>query len=348
MERNSGIFRISSLIALSVIITGTSIYLLYGQQPDAQQASPEVTFTNPALTSDVSLWQTPEQDIEDNSLPAEAITSAKLSLRGTTPDGELVLNAAGLPIITPSMRRLFEYYLATLGEQPVSAIRDQFYNYVKEQYSPRVAVASLAYFDRYVSYKVHLAEQQLELAEMFSALSITELLQQRMELLSRTRTAELGPEMAEAFFGEEERYDRFILSKTTIERDQSLTEEQRQQKLNELARAWPEYAEQQSLSVQQKVLKEQVTKARANGASDTDIYELRSVAFGYEAAERLSALDNQRDQWQQRLNEYSQQKQILLAAGLGSQDTSLDELRTSHFSGSEIKLVQALEKLQRL
>src|SRR4051794_29592735 len=51
--------------------------------------------------------------------------AAASSLAGTTPDGAAVAAADQSLVLDPALVRLFDYYLTTVGERPLDAIRGQ-------------------------------------------------------------------------------------------------------------------------------------------------------------------------------------------------------------------------------
>ena len=52
---------------------------------------------------------------------------------------------------------------------------------------------------------------------------------------------------------------------------------------------------------------------RDSGASEAELYQLRESNYGAEAANRLKALDEQRQQWQLKLSSYRYELNSLLA-----------------------------------
>ncbi|CAM3567138.1 lipase secretion chaperone [Parendozoicomonas haliclonae] len=269
------------------------------------------------------------------------------SLRGTSPDGSITVDEQGNIFITAGMRRLFEYYLATLGEQSLSSIRQQFYQAVKTQHNARIAQRATDYLDQYINYRVALAEQQQSLAASSSQLSLSELFRLKTELLTTTRLEYLGAEMTEAFYGDETLYDQYMQEKLAIQSNSSLSADERSIQQQQLAKTWPQFA-QPAASERFNTVQQQIETAKEQGASPNDIYVLRSQAYGTEAAERLTALDKRRHQWQTRLDHYQQQKQQLLASGFPPGDSTFQNLIENSFSGPEQHLVLALEKTNKL
>ena len=347
METSNGLPRLSILIVIAITLSA-GVFSLFSKRPLPLNAPPAKVSSTipPSLDPQDSDSSLTTQRLQQKPLPP--LTQRAYSLRGTVPDGELTISADELPLITPAMRRLFEYYLATLGEHTIEAIREQLYDHLQSQYSQKVADTTLPYFDRYISYRLKLTEQELQLAAMASSLPTVELLRQRLALLTEVRATELGADMAEAFFSSDTDYDHYILEKYAIRTNTTLDNEERSQALDSLNQTWPQFSQNPPLETRQRDISQHVESARSEGVSELYVYTLRSEAFGYEAAERLTALDQQREEWQQRLESYSQQKQELLASGAQEQSTVIDTLRANLFTGAELKMVHALEKLQRL
>ena len=86
---------------------------------------------------------------------------------------------------------------------------------------------------------------------------------------------------------------------------------------------------------------------RAAGATEDQIFAARERRFGHDAAERLAELDRQRAEWQERLDNYQVERDLLIAKmpeASAERDAALQSLRTAHFAPAEIARVRALDK----
>ena len=78
-----------------------------------------------------------------------------------------------------------------------------------------------------------------------------------------------------------------------------------------------------------------------------ELYQTRLQRYGFETTERLTALDNSRDTWHERYQQYAQEAESIRSSHLAIMDknTAIDQLRQSHFSESELVRVAALDKI---
>ncbi|HBM50055.1 MAG TPA: lipase chaperone, partial [Marinobacter sp.] len=163
------------------------------------------------------------------------------------------------------------------------------------------------------------------------------------------RREHLGPDVAEGFFGEEERRLQVMLDRQKILSDESLTASERDRALAQLDQLLPEYSRElrrRSRTVVETAM--QVQQLREQGASEAEVRELRLQAYGAEATERLARLDQQRNQWQNRLGEYRQQKALIdNNEGLAPADrqAAVEALRERIFTEEhERRRIRALER----
>jgi lipase chaperone LimK len=130
--------------------------------------------------------------------------------------------------------------------------------------------------------------------------------------------------------------------------DEDLSEEQKQARVKELETMLPEKIRQQRAAARvHDDLRATEEEMRASGASDEELYAVRSQALGDEAAQRLADLDERRADFTRRLREYRSEKESLDSTAMDEADkaNALLTLRQSYFSEKEIRRVNALDKL---
>ena len=89
-------------------------------------------------------------------LPAVAVSS----LAGTTPDGGATATAGDALVLDPALIRLFDYYLTTVGERPISAIQGQVEHDLDGRLGPQAARQAKDLFARYLQFKTALKAQR--------------------------------------------------------------------------------------------------------------------------------------------------------------------------------------------
>ncbi|HET8707614.1 MAG TPA: lipase secretion chaperone, partial [Pseudomonadales bacterium] len=171
-----------------------------------------------------------------------------------------------------------------------------------------------------------------------------------LERKDTLKRAYLSSEAVDAFYGEEESYDRFWIEKVKIMQHPQLTEVEKAQKIAEIELLLPDTLrramEQSQLANK---LQEQTQQLLDKGGSAAELQQLRESSVGVAAAERLSALDSQRAQWQARVDTWFKQKdEIMQNRNLAETDKAqlLAELRGQYFNEAELRRVQALERIR--
>jgi lipase chaperone LimK len=193
-------------------------------------------------------------------------------------------------------------------------------------------------FDRYIRYQqaaVTLAAQ--------AGLS----LQQQLAAVSALRRQMLGDEMAEAFFGNEQRQQQQMLQRLAIQSDGHLSASEKARQLKALYEASPASEQQAQAQIAIGNTVQNQTDALDAAQADAGVrYAERAQSFGDAAADRLQQLDESRAQWQTRLDAYAQQSQAIQSDSSldhSQQQAALHQLLTNSFQGTEQLQVQAMQ-----
>lgn len=258
------------------------------------------------------------------------------SLRGTAIDGAVHLNANGAPIADYALRRLFDYFISRIGERNERQIRGDLKSHLEAKLAPAAVVQVLVWFDAYVTLERSSAALATQGGDMRAAVM-------RLRALRRER---MGEEIAEAWWGDEDRYLDYTLAREDLLADRSLDAAQRWRKLAELDR---------TLDPARLTLRTEDEKAERSflqsedyaqrGVSATQRFAEREREYGAEAARRLAELDTQRSQWDNRVNEYAAQRGRILGNPSLTQvqrDQQLNQLLARAFNETERKRVDVL------
>lgn len=238
--------------------------------------------------------------------PPQSGTAAREdSLRGTDVDGGVSLDAAGRLVVDRELRRLFDYFLARLGERSPEQIRTDLLAWLQAQPQldarARAEVARL--FDRYI-----------ELQRASAALGRSSDLRADLQQLRDLRERELGVEHARAWFGEEQDYAEQTLARLALARDASLDAQARAQRLAELDQQQdPQQRAAREASTDFHLAVAQSEQLASTDASAQQRAQQRRDLWGDEAAVRLAELDQQEASWQLRLRAYAQAREQLFA-----------------------------------
>lgn len=266
------------------------------------------------------------------------------SLEGTDVDGRVRADADGNLVLDPGVRDLFEYFLATLGEASLDDVRVWVAHHLNDNLPPRAARQGWELFNRYLDYRRQLADipdpgLTSDAATMESAIRARQ----------RLRREVLGQEAAESFFALDEAYDDYTLTRLAVMEDESLSEAQRAQRLEQARAELPEPLQRvREETTRPMRAREKVERMREEGASEAEIRAWREAELGAEAADRLEALEQRRRDWQRRYSAYREERSRMQLDGLAAPEraAALQRLREKHFDESEVRRVEALDRIR--
>jgi lipase chaperone LimK len=242
---------------------------------------------------------TPETPVSTKSGTAASTDS----LRGTEVDGKITLDATGRPIADRGMRRLFDYFLARIGERSLTDIRASLTVHLSATFPTPIVGEVLDRYDAYVA-----------LLQAMAALSPTGDDLADAERLHALRRERLGQTVADAWFGEEERYLQATLARRAVLADASLDAAAKAKALAALdASLDPAQRAARAPTDTAAAAMAQTDLFDANGVSAAERFAAREHDYGRDAATRMAALDHERAAWETRLGDYAVQRQRVLA-----------------------------------
>ncbi len=320
------------------VITGTLILTFAGPgaTPDAASpagnAQPDKTGTHRLVIGNAR--QSPA-----TRLPQELI--------GLEPKAPIAVDDDNHLIPDRRLRTLFDFHLANLDREPMDLVLSRLRASLNDRLTEPALSQALDILSQYVDYRLSLAELDQSLPpELDDQGFDIKALRMRQQALQSTRAEHFSAQAHEAFFGEEEQLDDYTLSKLEIEQNPALTEPQKTRQLAQLENALPDTVQQtRTRGMINAEVFEKAETMRSKGATDADVFQLRAQNLGETAATNLAQLDQQQQQWQQRLDHYQREKAGFATAGLSEQDrvAALRQLQQQLFSGPEQLRVRALD-----
>ena len=265
------------------------------------------------------------------------------SLQGTDIDGWLGVDDDGHLVVTPGARWFFDYFLSATGEESPAHIRARIVAEIDQRLPPAGAREAIDLLDRYLAYR--------ERVRTLQESGAPEDLQQRLNQLHEIRQEIFGDGNAAALFGEEENTQLVDIQRRSVLSDQTLSPDERQRKLDELEQQLPasvREARAQALGPVRLMQDEQ--QLREAGASPEEMRALREQQFGAEAADRLEALDRERAEWQQRLDDYRTARRAIeddVSLSAAARAHAVDTLLGERFTPQERLRVEALDTIQQ-
>jgi lipase chaperone LimK len=278
------------------------------------------------------------------------------SLRGTTIENALLVDAEGHLIISTDIKDLFDYFLSTISEEDLDTILLRIDEYLNHYLQEPALSESKAILVQYVEFKYSLMALEQELGDALALMSqqdkvnggYLKFLRKQMDQRNALRVQHLDLAVYEAFYEDEQRYDEYTYLKLLVTSDKSLSANERLEKITEFQLALPENVRKSIRETQiTDELKIRTEKLLADGGDQEQVRELRREMFGDEAVQRFDELDQQRAQWQARINTYLiQRANILSNQGLAKDELNMqvDALRASLFDELEQIRVRSIER----
>ncbi len=272
------------------------------------------------------------------------------SLKGTEPPAGLVVDAAGNLVPTPLLMDVFDYFLTLVGEEPLDQVAERVLEYMGQQLDEVALAQATEVFEHYLSMKQALIESGQLMAEQAKlegrAVDYEALLRSSQAI----RRQHLGNTWYDAFYAEQDKMDEYALQKLAVARDASLTAEEKAQRVTSLEALLPEAArtrreENRALDT----LANDVASARASGASEAQIHQMRVEAMGAEKAERFRDADQKRFVWEDRLTQYRKERaQVLSSDALSVSDKTraIQTLREQYFTGNELRRIPVIDRMK--
>jgi lipase chaperone LimK len=250
--------------------------------------------------------------------PSEKILNLKM-FKFASVDGDIKADEHGQLVIDRSLRHWIDFYLSALGEMTLVEIRQLMDEKIAMLPMPSRRQAEKLLVD-YLSYKESLASYENQFKQS-GDVNYIENLQQRHDWQKRLRRQHLPKEAIEAFWQLDELVDDYALEQLVIN-NSDLSDVEKIDQLQKSEDSLPEELKKfrHKLYIASN-LQEQVTASREQGGSDESIRQLRIDEVGLEAADRLEALEERQNLWQQRLIEYANEVKIIAAIdGLTKED----------------------------
>ena len=265
------------------------------------------------------------------------------SLRDSEPDGAVTLDATGRVQPSLPLRRLFDYFLSALGERDVAAIRALLLDHVRALHGDRVAAEVAALFDRYVDYQQALSTMNAPPGDSLRA---------RLDRVRDLRRRLLDVAMADAFFGDEERYTDYTLDRRDLMADATLDAAERDTRLRELesglSPAQRASLHEANVAV---LVDEQNRQFDALRLDPAQRQAEREALFGAEAAVRLAQADAEIAAWDSRVRAYVHARDALRADArldAAGRERAIAGLRARSFDAAEQRRIQSLEAIGQL
>jgi lipase chaperone LimK len=312
-------------LGAAAVLLAAVVYQLQSNQNATGGADPSAVNVGPPVATDA--------------------TAFAKSLTGTIPSGSVRANQGEL-VLEPGLIDRFDYYLSTTGERPFEDIKAEVERNLGQELNlnPRAAADALRLFKAYLDFK--------RAAESLPAIAITqdnalEVARIRTEGALALRARYFNPAEATALFGLSDTLTLDSLARLGIENNRQLSPAQKRLQLVELDAKLPaQVREWRAPQARMDSLAEAENNARARGASDDELLQIRTGIVGAEAAKAMAATDQEDASWQRRLTAYKHDRDRILADVRWSEadrQAEVQRLRERTFNESDRKRLEAFE-----
>ena len=326
-------------LALAVAI-GVSLYWLFpSDETQAHSPAPSAPATAKQQAATLAQASPPA-----TPLAAEALHRLPPSFAGTQVDGRLRADSQGRLIIEPDIRRVFDYFLASIGEEPIETSVNRLRRYIEAQLSQPARGQAYRLLGQYLDYK----RQLLALEQAHTQQADIGAMRERLRAVKQLRAAIFDEQANVAFFALEEAADDFTLERLAIRLDPTLDAAAKGAAMDRLQNDLPPELRATLAPQLQSELRQQTRALQANGGTATDLRQLRQLLVGNAATTRLEKLDGARQQWRNRIAVYRQEKaRIENSRGLSDADkrAAIARLAADRFDEHERQRLPAAEEL---
>ncbi|MGD9699662.1 lipase secretion chaperone [Acinetobacter sp.] len=275
-----------------------------------------------------------------SSIPAPTDQSRAFvspSQQDTEVNCQLRLDNANRLIVNEQTRNCFEYFITQYGEKDLKQIQHDFKTYIQQNYKQPALGQIIDLWNRYINYREKLGDLQPPNIDKEDP----QYYQSIFANMKNLRKQLFSDYEIEGLFGTEDTYHEYTLNRMTILADKSLTEVQKAQKLkdlfNQLPEDWKENLEQLN---KLEDLRKLTADIKARGGSAQDIHQMRMNLVGPEATQRLEALDEQRNDWKDKVNQYLGERDNIMKSNMSDEakQQAVQKLRTQHFNKPQQQL----------
>lgn len=280
------------------------------------------------------------------------------SLLGSTLPLALDVNEDGELVINKKIQHLFDFYLSAMGEESLETIITRIKHSLESQLAEPALAQGIHILTGYLQYlnEVTAIKQEFEQSidpENSGEYALEYVIQAR-EMVLDARANYLDSDVITAFFGQADEYEAYMLSLATINKDNNLSAVEKQnakKTLDEAAPAW--LLEQQQNANQLNRYREKYQHLQEQGATQSELQDFTQQSFEPEVADRLALLDEKRQQWQNKLDEYREQLETIITSTTYNdsdpqqQQLEIAQLREVYFTPQEIKRVSVLDGINK-
>ena len=235
------------------------------------------------------------------------------SLRDTDAPTFLI-DENGHLVINRGLRNVYDYFLSAISDEPVEILVARIRAYIEHVLKGKPAAAEAEHIlDGYIAYKKALIGVQVPAPTDKTKLDIPAI-RAEMDQVAALRTQFLSPEVIQAFFGDDDAYDRFTMARIELSQNKNLSAADRARQIDAMEEQLPDSIKQGLKTAKQfQSLQALQDDCKQRHCSDDELHQQRQALVGPAAEARLEALDQQNAAWDARINSWLSQRSTILA-----------------------------------
>lgn len=307
------------MLLIALVLVGLLVAVILWLKPTAQTA-PTSTSVN-HQTAQASTTQNNSVSVLASS--TGTTTNQKplpKSLQGTQVDGEVIIDENKQLVVTAGLRRLFDYFLSTQGEESLAQIKQRVIDYIRSHTPEPAAGQAIAIFEQYLNYLQAVSNLDKQLGQKEPTTSGLDLgaIKSQLQAVKQLQSQYFDAKTREAFFGDEQALNDYNMTVVEANQNAQLSNDQRQAIIDKAQTAYIASVNdpnlQTKLTEQRNIdkLLAQTQQMQQQGATQSQINAMRSQYVSPEAVKRLEQLDQSEAQFAQRVATYQTQSNQIL------------------------------------
>lgn len=309
---------------------------LKSQQDKPYEGNEDISKVRPVIIS--------TQDYLANSVYGDF----PLSLKGTAIPA-LYVDDQGNLVQDRHAKEFIEYFISAAREEGTYTSVGRMQEFFSLALTEPALSQAHALLDKYMEYRMQLdsvvSRNDVLLSGDKKMTALREALDQRKALRRET----LGDEVAQAMFGDSEKYETYAVNMLQTAQDVTLTKEQKLAQIALHEESLPPHIRSKvRYKREEQQIQEKIRHLKQQQNSEAEIYQLRKDFYGEGPAKKLAFMDEKSDEWLSRVQQFNVQKEQILASVIMNEEQKrqqINQLRNRQFNEDE-KLKLAWQALQ--
>ena len=271
-----------------------------------------------------------------------------LSLKGTAIP-TLYVDLNGNLVQDRHAKEFIEYFISGAREEGTYISVGRMQEYFSLALTEPALSQAHALLDKYMDYRMQLDSVVSRNDILLSGDKKMTALQEALDRRKALRRETLGEDVAQAMFGDSEKYETYAVNMLQTAEDPNLTQEQKLAQIAQHEESLPPHIKAKvRYKREEQQLQEKIRNLKQQPNTEAEIYELRKAFYGEGPAKKLAFMDERSDEWLSRVEQFNLQKKQILASVIMNDEQKrqqINQLRNRQFNEDE-KLKLAWQALK--